>query len=280
MLGSVSLSAMQSERLLGMPMLDAIVVVCLPALWVVCFVIFALRSAWLGAQRTDRIGRLAVSPYLPRVFMEFGYWMFTLPIALLLRLGVTANMVTAASLFFTVVGAVLFGTGHIALGGWTLLLAFSCDAWDGIIARKRGTSSISGEFLDATIDRYNDLIAFFGIMYYYRDDLLPLVLAALAAVGSTVTSYARAKGESVGIDPNVGYMQRHERGVYLGGAAVFSPFVNAWLEPNASHPHHYLVIMSLGLLALLTNVTAYMRTRFVIVGLRARVAASSEESSP
>jgi CDP-diacylglycerol--glycerol-3-phosphate 3-phosphatidyltransferase len=278
-LDSLSLSAMQGERLLGMPMLDALVVVCLPGVWLACFIFFALRSALTGAQQTDRIGRLAVSPYLPRVVMEFGYWMFTLPIALLLRLGVTANMITAASMVFTIIGAIFFGAGHVALGGGTLLLAFSCDAWDGIVARKRGTSSPAGEFLDATVDRYNDLIAFFGVMYYYRQDPLPLALAALAAMGSTVTSYARAKGESVGIDPNIGYMQRHERAVYLGGAAVVSPVVVAWLEPNAVHPHHYVVIMSLGLLAFLTNLTAYLRTRFVIVGLRARAAASEDARS-
>ncbi len=164
------------------------------------------------------MGRLAVSPYLPRVVMEFGYWMFTLPIALLLRVGVTANMVTAASMVFTIIGAIFFGAGHVALGGGTLLLAFSCDAWDGIVARKRGTSSPAGEFLDATVDRYNDLIAFLGVMYYYRADPLPLAFAALAAVGSTVTSYARAKGESVGIDPNIGYMQetRAWRCIWVG----------------------------------------------------------------
>src|SRR5947207_2762720 len=87
--------------------------------------------------------------------------------------------------------------GTFTGGGWTPHRAFRCDAWGGIIARKRGTSSPAGEFLDATVDRYNDLIGFFGFMYYYRADPLPLVFAALAAVGSTVTSYARAKGESV-----------------------------------------------------------------------------------
>jgi CDP-diacylglycerol--glycerol-3-phosphate 3-phosphatidyltransferase len=250
--------------------MDALALLTLPAFWVLSFVFFALRTAVIGMPRTERIGRLAISPYLPRLVMEFGYWMFTLPIAALSRLGVTANMITAASVIFTMLAAVAYGAGHFAVGGWTLLLAFSCDAWDGIIARKTGTTSPAGEFLDSTIDRYNDLIGFFGFMYYYRQDPLPLTLAALAAVGSTVTSYARAKGESVGIDPNVGYMQRHERAVYLGGASVFAPLVALWLEPGAAHPRYHIVICSLGLLAVLTNLTAYMRTRFVFVRLRTR----------
>ena len=258
------------ERFFGIPALDAVALVTLPAFWILSFVFFALRTALVGMPRTDRIGKLSISPYLPRVVMEFGYWMFTLPIAALVRIGVTANMVTAASVIFTLLAAVAFGVGHFAVGGWTLLLAFSCDAWDGIIARKTGTTSPAGEFLDSTVDRYNDLIGFFGFMYYYRQDPLPLAFAALAAVGSTVTSYARAKGESVGIDPNVGYMQRHERAVYLGVPSVFAPLAALWLEPDAAHPRYHLAIAALGLLAVLTNVTAYMRTRYVFVRLRGR----------
>ena len=260
----------EGGRLLGMPAMDALALVMLPGIWVVSFVFFALRTALVGMPQTERIGRLAISPYLPRMVMEFGYWMFTLPIAVLVRIGVTANMVTAASVVFTTLAAVAYGAGHFAIGGWTLLLAFSCDAWDGIIARKTGTTSPAGEFLDSTVDRYNDLIGFFGFMYYYRQDPLPLSLAALAAVGSSVTSYARAKGESVGIDPNVGYMQRHERAVYLGGPSVIAPLVALWLEPGATHPRYHIVICSLGLLAFLTNLTAYMRTRYVFVRLRGR----------
>lgn len=256
--------------LFGMPAFEAVMLVTLPAFWVVSFVFFALRAALVGMPQTERIGRLSISPYLPRLVMEFGYWMFTLPIALLVRIGVTANMVTAASVGFTVLAAIAYGGGHFAVGGWTLLLAFSCDAWDGIIARQTGTTSPAGEFLDSTVDRYNDLIGFFGFMYYYREDPIPLALAALAAVGSTVTSYARAKGESVGIDPNVGYMQRHERAVYLGAPSVFAPLVALWLEPGVAHPRYHFVICSLALLAVLTNLTAFMRTRYVLVRLRAR----------
>jgi CDP-diacylglycerol--glycerol-3-phosphate 3-phosphatidyltransferase len=264
-------------KVFGMPAIDALALVTLPAFWVLSFVFFALRSVIVGTPQTERIGRLSISPYLPRMVMEFGYWMFTLPIAVLVRIGVTANMVTAASVIFTALAAIAYGAGHFAVGGWTLLLAFSCDAWDGIIARQTGTTSPAGEFLDSTVDRYNDLIGFFGFMYYYRDDPFPLTLAALAALGSTVTSYARAKGESVGIDPNVGYMQRHERAVYLGGPSVLAPLAALWLEPEATHPRYHLVICSLALLAVLTNLTAYMRTRYVWTRLRGR---PTEENAP
>ena len=170
----------------GMPRADAFAIIAAPGLWVVCLAIFAVRSAIRGMPRTERIGKLKISPYLPRLVLEFGYWMFTLPIALLLKLGVTADMVTVGSMLFTTAGAYYLAVGHFAIGGWLLLLAFSCDAWDGIIARARGTSSASGEFFDSVVDRYNDLIGLFGIMYYYRDDMPVLLLgAAASAIGAS-----------------------------------------------------------------------------------------------
>jgi CDP-diacylglycerol--glycerol-3-phosphate 3-phosphatidyltransferase len=239
-------------------------------LWVLAFLYFALRSAAYGMPRTARIDKISASPYLPRIFMEFGYWMFTLPIDVCLKLGLTADMVTVGSMVFTALAALAFGAGHFALGGWTLILAFSCDAWDGMIARRMQTSSAAGEFFDATIDRYNDAIAFFGFMYYYRDDALPLLLGALGLVGSTVASYARAKGESIGIDPNVGWMQRHERAVYLGMSTVVAPLFVPILEPGAAHPRFHVAILALGLVAILTNVTAVWRTRFVLAEAKRR----------
>ena len=107
-------------------------------------------------------------------------------------------------------------------------------------------------------------------MYYYRNDPLPLALATLALVGSTLTSYTRAKGESVGIDPNVGWMQRHERGVYLGLATALAPVVAWFTERNAARPHYFSVVAALALMALTSNVTAIWRARFVLAGLHKR----------
>ena len=72
-------------------------------------------------------------------------------------------------------------------------------------------------------------------------------------------------------------MQLHERGAYLGGAAVFAPLVALWLEPGAAQPRYHLAIASLGLLAVLTNLTAYLRIRYVFVRLRGR---PHQESTP
>jgi CDP-diacylglycerol--glycerol-3-phosphate 3-phosphatidyltransferase len=253
-----------------LPLVDLVPLLGLPAIWVAACIFFCVRAAIFGMPRTARIDKLAKSPYLPRIIMEFGYWMFTLPIAICLALGITPDLLTLGSLVVTVAGSVMIGMGHFGLGGWILFFAFMLDAWDGIVARKLNISSVGGEFLDATIDRYNDLLGFLGLMFYYRNDPLPLALATLSLIGSTLVSYTRAKGEAVGVDPNVGYMQRHERAVYLGISLVIAPLISAFVEPDAAHPRYHLVVLVLGLMAVTTNVTAIWRARFVLDGLRRR----------
>ncbi len=251
-----------------MSWIDLVPMVCMPAFWVGCFIIYCIRCALFGMERTPRIDQLAQSLWLPRLVMEFGYWMFRIPVQLCIALGITANMITMGSLVVTLAAAVAVGMGHFALGGWTLLFAFTCDSWDGLVARATGTTSVTGEFFDATIDRYSDLITFFGFMYYYRNDPLPLFFVLAAMVGSTLVSYARAKGEAVGVDPNVGYMQRHERAVWLGIGTVLAPILSAFVEPDAVHPIYHLPVGVLALVAVLTNITAIWRIRFVMAGLR------------
>lgn len=263
-----SLTAWQT--LMSLPLSMRLPLFGLPLFWLACFVIYALRCAIFGMERSDRIDKVYQSPWLPRIVMEFGYWMFRIPVRLCILLGITPNMITFASLVLTMGGAFAIGLGHFALGGWILLFAFTCDAWDGIVARATNTCSIAGEFFDSTIDRYSDLLTFLGYLYYYRNDKLAMPLVALALIGSTLVSYARAKGDSVGIDAKVGYMQRHERSVWLGISTAVSPIVAAFVEPGSPHPAYHIVIVVMALLAVLTNITAVWRIWVVMSGLRAR----------
>jgi phosphatidylinositol phosphate synthase len=260
-----------------MPVVDLVPLIGLPLFWVVCCVYFCVRSAMVGMPRTARIDKIAKSPYMPRIIMEFGYWMFTLPIKVLLWLRVTPNMLTIGSLIVTIAAAIGIGLGHFSVGGWTLFLAFTMDAWDGIIARETKMSSIGGEFLDATIDRYNDVIAYLGFMFYYRNDPIPLSLVTLTLIGSTLVSYTRAKGEAVGVDPNVGWMQRHERAVYIGISACIGPIVGAFIEGEVAHPRVHLVWLAMAIMAFTTNVTAVWRARYVLAGLRAKEAKAADD---
>jgi CDP-diacylglycerol---glycerol-3-phosphate 3-phosphatidyltransferase len=262
-----------------LPAWDTIPLLALPLSWSVPFCFYAARTLAFGMRRTPRLDRIAQSPYLPRVCLEFGYVMFTLPIAACVRLRITPNQLTYASLGVTAVAAGTFAAGRFGFAGWALFLAFMMDAWDGIVARQTHSVSASGAFLDSTIDRYNDIVTFLGIAYYYRSDLLPLLLCAAAMVGSTVVSYARAKGAAVGHDPNVGYMQRHERAVWLGAGAVFSPILAAFVEPGAVHPQFHLMIVALLVVAATSNFTAVWRIRVVMGWLQRKAAQEAAETA-
>jgi CDP-diacylglycerol--glycerol-3-phosphate 3-phosphatidyltransferase len=251
-----------------MSWIDLVPLLGLPAFWITSFLIYLLRCALFGMERTPRIDQVTRTPWLPRIIMEFGYWMFRIPVRMCIALGITANMITVGSLVLTVIAAAAISQGHFAFGGWTLLFAFTCDSWDGIVARATGTVSVTGEFFDSTIDRYNDLITFFGFMYYYRNDRWPLLVVLTAMVGSTLVSYTRAKGVAVGVDPNVGYMQRHERAVWIGVATALAPILSAFIEGDTPHPVYHLVVVVLVLVAIMTNITAIWRIRYVMDGLR------------
>lgn len=271
MLSMLALSAQTQtagQVLWALPWAVKIPLFGLPLFWFVCFGIYVLRCALFGMDRTARIDKLWESPWLPRIFMEFGYWMFRIPVRICIALGITPNMITVGSLLLTVVAAVGVGMGHFAFGGWMLLFAFTCDAWDGIVARATNQCTPSGEFFDSTIDRYNDLIIYLGYFYYYRNDKLALPLVALAMIGSTVVSYARAKGDVFGIDASVGYMQRHERAVWLGIGTVMSPIVAAFVEPEAPKPVYHLLVAVMALMAVMTNFTAIWRISVVMNALR------------
>ncbi|MFO0578316.1 MAG: CDP-alcohol phosphatidyltransferase family protein [Polyangia bacterium] len=262
----------QVHPLWSLPLTVLVPLLGLPTFWVTSFLIYCLKCAIWGMDRTPRIDQVTKTPWLPRIVMEFGYWMFKIPVRLCIVLGITPNMITFGSMLLTGVAAVAVGMGHFAFGGWTILFAFTCDAWDGIVARATNSCSPTGEFFDSTIDRYNDLFTFLGFMYYYRNDPWVLPWVAAAMVGSSLVSYSRAKGDAVGVNANVGYMQRHERAVWLGVGTALAPIVAAYVEPGVAQPRYHTVAIVMVLMAIMTNITAIWRIAVVMAALGRRPA--------
>lgn len=250
-----------------MPTHEWALLIAIPAAWIFLFLGYCVRVAIRGPYRVAALERRTTSAWLPRTLLEFGYWLYQTPVRLMAGLGITANMLTLASLVISLGAALLIAGGHFGIGGWVLLLAFTCDVWDGMVARLQGKSSRAGEFLDATIDRYGDLIAFCGFLYYYRAQPAALVLVMAALVGSTLVSYSRAKGEIHGVIAEVGYMRRYERAVWLGAGTVLAPLLAAVLEPGSAHPTYHLTLVVMALLALLANVTAIWRIVYILRAL-------------
>lgn len=176
------------------------------------------------------------------------------PIArLLLRLGVSPDAVTLVGTLGVGFGALFFFPRGDLLVGVLFITAFVfSDLIDGTMARMSGSSSKWGAFLDSTLDRLGDAAIFGGLAMYYvgpgEDDRLA-ALAIYCLVMGSVTSYARARAESLGMEAKGGLAERADRLVAIlvmtGLAALFDAMV--------------LIPLTLGLLAVASTITVVQR---------------------
>src|SRR5262245_52477413 len=160
-------------------------------------------------------------------WLKNGYLRLMDPIAdWLVRRRVHPNTITITGTVFMVAGGVLYGTGHIKTGGWLLGITALTDVLDGMVARRGGTTSAFGAFLDSTLDRVADGATLGGLAVFYALNPLhhsvSMVVVCLAGIiGAFLTSYTRARAESLGLDAKVGMLQRPERVVRLSAPQAF-----------------------------------------------------------
>ena len=152
------------------------------------------------------------------------------PIAhLLIRMGVSADVVTLVGTLGLSAGALIFFPQGMLLTGVLVATAFVfSDLIDGYMARSQGKSSKFGAFLDSTLDRIGDGAIFIGLSLYFAgpgDSTLYLVLCLVCLLMGAVTSYARAKAEGLGFQAKVGIAERADRLVAIlvmtGLSAIF-----------------------------------------------------------
>lgn len=118
---------------------------------------------------------------------------------------------------------------NLRLGGLLILLGGLCDMSDGILARVTGRTSRFGAFLDSLLDRYSDALIFLSLAWYLAGagDHLGAFLSIGTMVGAFLVSYARARGEGIGITScQAGLMERPERMILLILAAL-----TGWVVP-------------------------------------------------
>lgn len=225
---------------------------------------FAVRVFPAMAPGARRYGG---SLLVPLLLVDFFYWLLDPLVAFLIRRGVRPNHVTYGSLVLSVVCAVSFGTGHFMLGAWVFGLAAGCDALDGLLARRSGQTSESGAFIDSFVDRLSEGIVYLGLAYWGQGGLLTWT-AVLAIIGSYSVSYARARGESLGVLCKGGLMQRPERMVVLFITTLGAPYFAFYLEGAVARPVYHLAIAGTGLIALAALFTAVSRARWIVGALR------------
>src|SRR5512143_1352789 len=169
----------------------------------------------------------------------------------LIRLHITANMLTLFGLILAAVSGVFVAAGNLFWAGVVLLLAAPMDAFDGTVARLSGSiKSKFGAFWDSTLDRYSESLVLLGVLIYglSKNNDWIVVLACVTMFGSLLVSYTRSRAETLGIDCKVGIMTRLERVVVTILMLVLNP-----LYPDVP------ILIGLGLMALFTNVTVIMR---------------------
>lgn len=184
----------------------------------------------------------------------------------LISIGLTANAVTVIGTIGTIVVAFVTGiTGWLFVGAVVLTLLVLADSLDGSIAKLTTGGTQFGAFLDSTLDRIADwallagVIVFFGLHADWWYDIsqsspdyiswVGVGAAMVSMMTSFVTSYARARAESVGFEVKNGIATRADRLVIiLVGMAI------------TGLTHHGLwLAIDMVLLAVLGVVTVFQR---------------------
>jgi CDP-diacylglycerol--glycerol-3-phosphate 3-phosphatidyltransferase len=217
-----------------------------------------------------------------RTNLQLGIYKVIDPVVkVLIKLGLTPNIITSIGFVLNVGVAIIFilgaeegNRGDLTYVGWAgglILFAGLFDMLDGQVARMGNMKSTFGALYDSVLDRYSELIMFLGICYYLvgHHYFLSSIFAFIALMGSMMVSYVRARAEGLGIECKGGLMQRPERVVTIGLCAVVCGISSLYIGGNyklyiPGIKFHVFETMSIftipiAIVAVLTNITAFKR---------------------
>ena len=144
---------------------------------------------------------------------------------------ISPNVLTFIGLVINIVAAFFFGHANAAnadimfvYAGMVIFGAGLFDMVDGRVARRTNQVTVFGAFFDSVIDRYSDVVLFFGLLVYYGriNRFRYVVLVAFVMVTSLMVSYTRARAEALIGQCKVGFMERPERIVLVILGALFN----------------------------------------------------------
>ena len=133
------------------------------------------------------------------------------------------NLLTVVGTLICMAAAVAYGRGEFLAGALLLWVGGLFDLVDGVVARHFGCSSAFGAFLDSTLDRLVDMAVLLGLVIYFAGagDPVTACVAGVALVASVLTSYTKARAESLDIDLPGGIIERGERVILLVAGGMF-----------------------------------------------------------
>lgn len=158
-------------------------------------------------------------------------------------------MVTVTGTFFGFVASACIVFEHFLFGALALLLSGFFDILDGALARSSEKVTVFGGFLDSVLDRYTDLLVMGGIFFFYitHGSIRYASLTFVAAIGTAIIPYARARAEAAAIQCRSGLLERPER-ITLLLVGLFIPVLLS-----------FVIII----LAVLTHITVIQRIVYV-----------------
>lgn len=193
-------------------------------------------------------------------------------VRLLIRMGITPNIVTTIGLLGNIAAAALFAVagycaassgdmhyGLVTIAGGVIILFSLFDMLDGQVARLGGMVTRFGALYDSVLDRYCELFTLGGIAYYMfcTGHHVGALLTFLALVGSVMVSYVRARAEGIGLECKMGFMQRPERVVVTSVAALATGI--AGLASDSRFDAVIILTIAMAVIALFANLTAFAR---------------------
>ncbi len=154
----------------------------------------------------------------------------------IIRARVPANVITLTGPVALLFLFVPMLEGDLRTAGWVVLIGGAFDSFDGAVARISGRVTRFGAYLDSVVDRYADILLMLGLLAFLlrhlsgTTQLLYLTLWSLATIGTVVTSYAKARAETMVPQCIAGFMERPERTTVVFLALLFGNFhLGLWL---------------------------------------------------
>jgi CDP-diacylglycerol---glycerol-3-phosphate 3-phosphatidyltransferase len=202
-------------------------------------------------------------PFFARLFSPL--------IQALARTPVTPNMITVGGTVGVAAASLsMLPIGWLFPGAATATVFIFTDMLDGQLARIKGSSGKYGAFLDSTMDRFGDAAIFGGIIIWFmRTNHVLAVVALFCLVGGLCVSYVKARAEGLGLNANVGLIERPERVlialVAIGLSGLGLP---------------YILAVGMWGLAAGTLITLYQRMRAVYLDAQAKADQAPTPESP
>ena len=191
-------------------------------------------------------------------------------VRLMIKIGITPNMVTTIGMLGNLAAAVVFVIAGVKAGaegaidyslvtwGGALIIGFSLfDMLDGQVARLGNMVSTFGAMYDSVLDRYCEMFTLGGISYYFlcSGNTAAALITYLAIVGSIMVSYVRARAEGLGLECKIGFMQRPERVVVTAVCALATGI----LGQNGVEWANTVLMAGMLVIAVFANITAFAR---------------------